>query len=377
MRTRTLWMVLGGLALSMNTAMAVDSFDSDGDGYDDNEDNCTLTFNPLQRDTDGDYYGNMCDGDFTGDFVINFEDLGVMKSNFFVAGDTDTDLNGDGATNFSDLAVLKGLFFTNPGPTGADPEMPPCTCYFSRDCNAFYGGGFCDYGGPFTEETNCFWRDVKPDENAGIEGCSTEVEIPSWVANICDGVCNDSRNGSSSGLEDTALVSQAVMLWADSMLQPSIAGGGPVDDNIANVAMALPFQRDGISGSLGRHTADLLALVSGEGFYDYFCHWEGHPGEEGPVVDIQGDTCSIRAAEITMQALTAEMAEAGTGAPLIAGIASVCPDWQTRFAPRCEAGPNALECVRDTVADLAYFLSTPPINSVPESLDSMLRGAMR
>ncbi len=356
--------------------MAADSFDTDGDGFDDNTDNCTLIANPLQRDTDGDFYGNMCDGDFNGDFVINFTDLGVMKNNFFLAGDLDTDMNGDGATNFADLAQIKSLFFNNPGPTAADPGKPPCHCYFSNDCDNFYDGGICDWDG-VTVESNCYWRDIKPDEVAGIAGCSTELELPGWEPNICDGLCVSSRDGSSIGLEDTTLVSQATMLWLDAMLQPSVQGGGPVDDTIADAALSLPFSSSRTSLSLGRYTADLLAMVSGDGFYQYFCHWEGYQDDAEPAVDIQGDTCSIRAAELTFEALTAELAEAGTGAPFIAQIEAVCPDWQTRFAPRCKVGPQALECVNEKVADLAYFLSTPRINSVSESMDRLLRGAMR
>lgn len=39
------------------------AIDTDGDGVTDSSDNCTLTPNPLQRDTDADGYGNICDAD--------------------------------------------------------------------------------------------------------------------------------------------------------------------------------------------------------------------------------------------------------------------------------------------------------------------------
>ena len=42
--------------------------DTDGDLVCDVADNCTLVFNPLQTDTDGDFCGNVCDYD-----VDNFE----------------------------------------------------------------------------------------------------------------------------------------------------------------------------------------------------------------------------------------------------------------------------------------------------------------
>jgi hypothetical protein len=78
----------------------------------DASDNCLLTVNADERDTNGDGIGNACDADFNGDCVQNFLDLGVMKAAFFTVGDTDTDLDGDGITNFSDLAVLKGAFLS-------------------------------------------------------------------------------------------------------------------------------------------------------------------------------------------------------------------------------------------------------------------------
>lgn len=92
--------------------------DTDGDGVTDDVDNCLEVVNPDQRDTDGDGYGNLCDGDFDNSCFVNFIDLATMKANFFMPGDTDTDLNGDGNTNFPDLAIMKDLMFLAPGPSG-------------------------------------------------------------------------------------------------------------------------------------------------------------------------------------------------------------------------------------------------------------------
>jgi hypothetical protein len=83
-----------------------DQTDSDGDGIGDVCDNCTLVDNTSQRDTDGDGYGNACDGDFDESGIINFSDLGYMKSKFF-STDADADLNGDGSVNFLDLGLFK------------------------------------------------------------------------------------------------------------------------------------------------------------------------------------------------------------------------------------------------------------------------------
>jgi hypothetical protein len=53
--------------------------DSDGDGIPDTDDNCTLHDNPDQRDTDGDRYGNLCDGDLNNDGNTNTLDLNLYK----------------------------------------------------------------------------------------------------------------------------------------------------------------------------------------------------------------------------------------------------------------------------------------------------------
>ena len=104
--------------------------DADADGMWDYQDNCILQPNgPLipdaggniQRDTDGDGYGNVCDPDVNQDLVVNVVDLGVLRVNFFQGGDLDTDFNGDGVTNAIDLGIMKAWFFAAPGPSGLAP----------------------------------------------------------------------------------------------------------------------------------------------------------------------------------------------------------------------------------------------------------------
>jgi hypothetical protein len=103
--------------------------DTDADGVTDNLDNCILEPNGpiipdaggnIQRDTDGDNYGNVCDPDFNGDLVVNADDLAYLKQQFFT-NDEDADLNGDGLVNAADLAITKVLFFGPPGPSGLAP----------------------------------------------------------------------------------------------------------------------------------------------------------------------------------------------------------------------------------------------------------------
>lgn len=376
-------LAIAGFFLSSTVLLAQDVYDSDGDGFDDNTDNCTLTFNPDQRDTDGDYRGNMCDADFNGDDVINLIDLLYLRS-VFLRPDPDGDLNGDGTVNLLDLLILRSLFLTAPGPTGADPNQPPCDCYFSSDCNDGDDSTdlFCNYGpGQFTVEDICAWRDIKPDGVFGA-GCSIESDLTTggWVPNVCDGVCAPSTSGSTFGLEDTNLVAQAVELWGEAMLNPSAAGGGPVDARLAEQASALQFKAQDVPIMLGRYTADALAMSAGQPFHDYFCHFEGYPEDANPpTVNLAGDTCRITAGQLTIQALAGELRTPGVAAGIMRDIVRACSNWQELFTTQCAAGPRALGCAINFVESLAFFLRTPPTQPAaqPDPVHELLRTAVR
>jgi hypothetical protein len=96
--------------------------DSDGDGLEDNLDNCTQVANPDQRDSDADGYGNLCDADLDNNGNVNFSDLAQMKALFF-STDPNADLDGDGTVSFSDLGIMKADFFAAPGPSGVIPQQ--------------------------------------------------------------------------------------------------------------------------------------------------------------------------------------------------------------------------------------------------------------
>ncbi|MFK8030622.1 MAG: hypothetical protein AB8G18_10305 [Gammaproteobacteria bacterium] len=366
---------LGLLLAWSGTAGAQDIWDTDGDGFDDNVDNCTLVFNDLQRDTDGDSFGNMCDADFTGDGVINFADLSYLGDKFLSA-DPDADLNGDGTVNFLDIARFGDLFLTTPGPTGTNPDQPPCVCYFSGDCPS---GTFCNYGpGSWATEDICVWRDIKPNGVPGA-GCSIESDLTTgnWTPDICDGMCTSSTQGSSIGLENTALVAQAMVIWGDAMINPSALGGGPVDPVLAASALELPFSLPTIPIQLGRYAADALAMAAGEPFHDYFCHYEGHPEDVNqPVVNLAGNTCLITSGELTMRALSSELNAPGTAAAIMQDIPAACPEWQSMFGTQCKPGPGALECAINYIESQAMFLRTPTVGGTSEAeqnlLDSLL-----
>lgn len=93
--------------------------DTDGDGIDDNSDNCCIVSNATQIDTDGDGHGNACDADFQNNCLTNIFDLFDFKANF-AGTDQEYDLDSTGgpvSVNIFDLFAFKGLFGSAPGPS--------------------------------------------------------------------------------------------------------------------------------------------------------------------------------------------------------------------------------------------------------------------
>ncbi len=111
--------------------------DTDKDGIPDNRDNCINVANASQRDTDGDGYGNMCDGDLNNDGIVNAADLGLLNQ-ALNSNNANADFNGDGVVNSLDLKLFKQMQNKPPGPsapvntgtattgtTGTSANQPP------------------------------------------------------------------------------------------------------------------------------------------------------------------------------------------------------------------------------------------------------------
>ncbi len=96
--------------------------DTDNDGVEDATDNCTLIANPVQRDTNGDGFGNACDPDLNNDGVVNFTDISAWVPLFNTAcGNVDGDFDGGGSCNFADYSLFPQYFLQPPGPSGVAP----------------------------------------------------------------------------------------------------------------------------------------------------------------------------------------------------------------------------------------------------------------
>lgn len=106
------------LLCSANSAFAIDS---DKDRVDDLIDNCIMTSNPVQRDTDGDGFGNFCDADLNNDFIINKLDLKLF-SIAIKTQDPNADFNGDQRVDESDQALLEKMLESKPGPSNITPN---------------------------------------------------------------------------------------------------------------------------------------------------------------------------------------------------------------------------------------------------------------
>jgi hypothetical protein len=97
--------------------VAADETDSDEDGVPDSRDNCIAVPNKDQIDSDGDSFGNACDGDLNNDGVVNALDLAMFRAKFGSRDGGAADMNGDGVVNALDLALFRQVFGGIPGPS--------------------------------------------------------------------------------------------------------------------------------------------------------------------------------------------------------------------------------------------------------------------
>jgi hypothetical protein len=98
-----------------------DAEDTDGDGWLDDEDNCSLDSDALQRDTDSDGFGNVCDCDYDNDGTCDGQDLAILGQSFGRAASPDyedVDMDGNGVVDGSDFLLFSFGWGGSPGPSG-------------------------------------------------------------------------------------------------------------------------------------------------------------------------------------------------------------------------------------------------------------------
>ena len=115
------WLETGPLVDYAVVNVTVTNPDLDDDGVLNTEDNCILLPNPSQCDSDGDGYGNRCDGDFTGNKLTNAQDTIVMRQLIQDPSVPPTynrgDINCNGFVNAQDTALFRQLLGKPPGPS--------------------------------------------------------------------------------------------------------------------------------------------------------------------------------------------------------------------------------------------------------------------
>ena len=99
--------------------------DVDGDGIENSQDNCTLVANPSQCDSDGDGYGNRCDGDLNNNTTANAQDYVLFRAQLgqpsVAPNYNQADINCDTTVNAQDYVLFRQLLGQPSGPSGLVP----------------------------------------------------------------------------------------------------------------------------------------------------------------------------------------------------------------------------------------------------------------
>jgi hypothetical protein len=104
--------------------------DTDSDGIIDALDNCRLVANATQVDSNGDGYGNRCDGDLNNNGSTNAQDTTLYRQQLGQPSVAPTynaaDINSNGAVNAQDTTLFRTLLGAAPGPSGQCLNTYPC-----------------------------------------------------------------------------------------------------------------------------------------------------------------------------------------------------------------------------------------------------------
>ncbi|MFO7716772.1 thrombospondin type 3 repeat-containing protein [Desulfosarcina sp.] len=153
------------LILSVSTAWA--DADTDGDGVPDASDNCIMSANPDQRDSDGDGFGNRCDPDLNNDGSVNLIDFGMFGAAYGTS-DPDADLNGSGKVDLADFSIFGSFYGASPGPSGggvgSDPHASLTYGAYPGNCLACHA----EQADEMLQTTHYQWLGEAPDMVNGV-----------------------------------------------------------------------------------------------------------------------------------------------------------------------------------------------------------------
>ena len=194
-------------------------FDEDGDGWEDNEDNCEVTYNPGQEDFDGDLVGDVCDPDDDNDLVEDESDCApfdvlVYPGAFEGCDGEDNNCDGvvdEGFEDFdsdgeSDCIDTDDDGDGDPDVTDCQPQDPEIHTGAVEECNGVDDNcdGVQDEGQPDLDQdgvVDCLDADKDGDGVEPEEDCDdTDGAVYPEAQEICDGKDNDCNGESDEAL---------------------------------------------------------------------------------------------------------------------------------------------------------------------------------
>jgi len=240
---------------------------------------------------------------------------------------------------FTSLAMFV-MAFTSPANVASAQQPCPCDCYFSFDCA---GSAFCDYGN-LSIEDSCLWRTPKPQGQVGA-GCDQDYD--DWGQ--CDGICNPPGLVQTFTQEHVGFLSEGISLWSDAFLTSARNGGGfPTTDTLVKV-QALPFEDHRMPNMLGRAVVEILLISTGPDAVLFPDQGKNYLSHEVAMRDLSAAPLRVRAGELALQALVAEIQSAGAGQ---AWIQQIEPDALNAplLANMCAGTNDVNDCLYQRVA---------------------------